>query len=188
MTRPSCIPALALIVAASLATGCGPFRNDALRVKQERSALLAQPFTPDGLTESEQNYLTYNCPGDPNVVPDYDWEFNGTGYYSVCPSKSNLADILVHGRTRLGGAVCVFAAEVAANGQVFAKPNVAKQGEPWVQCANPSADGLKLSFGEGIYYNSVFIVDAADVKQMSLCIQGGVYEYCPKNYSFGRFR
>ncbi len=186
MTRFSNI--LALVLCATAVTSCGPFRNDGFRVKTERNALVVEPLTPNGLEESYENSLKYTCPSAPNVVPDYDWEINGTGYFAVCPSKSNLADILIHGQSRLRGAVCVFAAEIASNGQVFAKPNVAKAGEPWVQCQLPGQDGLKLSFGEGVYYNAAFIVDAADVKQMSLCLQGGVYEYCPKNYSFGRFR
>jgi hypothetical protein len=176
-----------LFVALTL-TACGnAYRTTPLHAKQEVAALATAPTTPDGLTESDRNALTYACPDKPNVVPDYDYDFTGTGYFTVCPSKSNLADILVHGSSHSGGAICVFPALIAANGQVFAKPDLDKAGAPWAQCTAPDVDGIHLTFSQ-ISYNAAFIVDSTDLEQMSLCIQGGQYQYCPKNYSFGRFR
>jgi hypothetical protein len=170
------------------ATGCGnTFKHNQLKADQIK-ALTAQAFTPDGLNESERNALTFNCPAQPNVVPDYDREFNGTSFYTLCPSRNNLSDVLIHGNSRLGGAVCVFPAQIASNGQVFAKPDVNKgDGSPWVQCVGADVDGIHLTF-PGIAWNAAFIVDAADLTQMSLCIQGGIYSYCPSHYSFGSFR
>jgi len=179
---------LFLFFFAGAITACGNMVNHPQVTGTEVAALTVQPFTPDGLNESATNAAAYTCPGSPNVVPDYDWAFNGTGYYTVCPSKSNLSDILVHGTPVAGTGVCIFPAEIAANGQVFAKPDVTKaDGSPWVQCVQPGADGVHASF-PGINWNAAFIVDVADVQQMGLCIQGGIYSYCPKNYSFGAFR
>jgi hypothetical protein len=180
---------LSILAFGAALCACGNNPHMQLPVYSLQAApLTAQPFTPDGLNESDQNALTYNCPSQANVVPDYDWDFNGTGYYTVCPSKNNLSDILVHGNAPIQGPICVFPAQIASNGQVFAKPDVNKNdGSPWVQCLSPGNDGVHMSF-TGISWNAAFIVDAADVQQMSLCIQGGIYMYCPKHYSFGSFR
>lgn len=179
---------LFILFVAMAVAGCGnTYRPNVIRAK-EISALTAQAYTANGLNESDRNVQTFTCPSQANVVPDYDWEFNGTGFYTVCPSKLNLSDILVHGNSHLGGAVCVFPVQIASNGAVFAKPDVNKaDGSAWVQCATPDVDGIHLSF-PGISWNAAFIVDAVDVKQMNLCIQGGIYSCCPKHYAFGSFR
>ena len=176
------------IILACALTACSNMVKPHKITGPEIAALTAQPSTLNGLNESDQNAATYNCPASANVVPDYDWNFNSTGYFTVCPSKANLTDILVHGSAPVAGPVCVFPAEIASNGQVFAKPDVNKaDGSPWVQCLTPTADGIHATF-PGISWNAVFIVAAQDVRQMSLCLQGGVYSYCPRNYSFGSFR
>jgi hypothetical protein len=179
---------LFLIVSAIALSACANTVKPNIVMGTQVAALTQQPFTAGGLNESDANAAAYNCPSSANVVPDYDWLFNGTGYYQVCPSKSNLSDILVHGTPPAAGPVCIFPAEIASNGQVYAKPDVNKNdGSPWVQCITPGVDGVHASF-PGISWNAAFIVAGQDVQQMSLCIQGGIYSYCPKNYSFGSFR
>src|SRR6185503_18236575 len=152
---------LLLIFVAFAVSACANTYHPYTMKAKEVAALSTQPFTPDGLNESDRNAQTFNCPSASNVNPDYDWEFNGTGFFTVCPSRLNPADILVHGSTRTGGSgtVCVFPAQIAANGQVFAKPDVNKNdGSPWVQCLAPEVDGVHMSF-PGISWNAAFIVD-----------------------------
>jgi hypothetical protein len=169
-------------------TACANTVHRSVVTGNENSALTAQPFMPDGLNESAADAAAFNCPDQPNVVPDYDWNFNGTGSFTVCPSNSNLSDVLVSGTSVVAGPVCIFPAQITSSGTVVAEqnPNNAN-GTPWVQCVTPGDDGVHASF-PGINWNAAFIVDAQDVTQMSLCIQGGIYSYCPKNYSFGSFR
>lgn len=136
---------------------------------------------PDSLELTSQ----YHCPNYPNIMPDYDYELDGTGRYSACYNKSEKSKILIHGKTGKNDTICIFPAQIIDSKHVYAKPDT-QTGGPWHQCVPISSTGVFADF-PNIEYNGLFIVESDDESQMSRCLIGGNYYNCPP-YSFGRFR
>lgn len=152
------------------------------------------PETPGGksgtvsalTTDSPKDDPDFNCPQEPNVVPNYDWDLNGTGFFRVCESKKDLMNILIHGKTSRSNVICIFPAEVVNQKSIFTKPDLIT-GAPLSQCVEATEEGIYAKF-EGIKFNAVFIVEKPDQLQMENCLFGGVSPLCPQYYSFGKFR
>lgn len=163
-------------------TGCGnilkPYVPRAPEGSYGRSPASVRPSTGG----SPQGYA---CPDSPNVVPDYDYERDGTGQFSVCHNRDSQADILVHGSISQGTSICIFPAQVIDDQHIYVKPDV-QTGLPWSQCVEVTDQGAYARF-EGISWNAAFIVESIHKSQMQSCLFGGNYYGCPR-YSFGRFR
>ena len=152
-----------------------------------------------GITSfSDSNHATdsdagFDCPIHNNIVPDYDYALDGTGFYKVCKNRDIAVKIRVHGTAPASGKICVFPVEFAANGQPRTLSDPKNNGLAKVDCAdvNQTKSGLDFTF-ELYKFNGVIIVDQNDVFQMSACappLGRGTPDatQCPKNFSLGQF-
>ena len=172
--------ALSALMLGALASGCGQIINTHQDVApgtsyQHISLTHSTPPMDDG----------YQCPQKDNVVPDYDYQFDGTGFFKVCVNPISNYLIKIHGSTPSGGAICVFPAQIVDSRHTFTKPD--NIGAPMFTCYEINKTGIVADF-EKTNFNAAFIVDEKDREQMQYCLMGGNYFACPKNYSFGRFR
>lgn len=160
-------------------TGCGKLSN---------RYVARAPSSSYNVSSSSYTVATnsdYACPDSPNVVPDYDQLHDGSGYFTVCPSRAQKSDVLVHGEIAAGSQVCIFPAQVIDDAHIYVKPDL-QTGLPWVQCTDVAETGIYGSF-PGINWNAAFIVSNLEKDQMRSCLATGNYYACP-SYSFGRFR
>ncbi len=127
----------------------------------------------------------YTCTGAKNVKPDYDWDFNGSGFYQVCGHKSDASKALLLPVVSTSGRVCVFPAQAYEGRKVYVKPGLDTL--PIVKCSEVSSAGLPLQFSN-MTYNAVFVVAEADKNAMQACLFAGNYYACPRNWSYGTFR
>jgi hypothetical protein len=167
---------IALFLFAIALTGCG--RHDVMRVPQLDG--YAYTGTPTSGTNSD-----YRCVNEPNVLPDYDWDLDGSGRYTVCPSTKAFSDILIHGSTSYGNEICVFPAQYIDDSHIYTKPTLSGTG-PISACVQGTPNGAYASF-QGVNYNAVFIVEKRDYQQMMECLIQRNYYFCP-SFSFGTFR
>ena len=193
--RTSCLGILVTAFLVMGAAGCG---NNLQPTVQTALAETYEPTDPlqngynngvDPITgDTQTNVTNYACPTSKNVTPDYDWQMNGTGYYTVCPARANTAGILVHGTPVDKSAImCIFPA-AASDPSTITVPRDSSTGLPVFQCVQASSSGSYATFASTISYNAVFIVDEEDVTSMQSCLSLADYYLCPKNYSFGLFR
>ncbi|MCC7441100.1 MAG: hypothetical protein IT285_05690 [Bdellovibrionales bacterium] len=143
----------------------------------------------------------FQCPGAPNVLPNYDFNLDGTEFWEVCHHPEELPRIRISGATVNAPVVCVYPVEINdENGSISLKKDAATQ-TLIKKCVTASvSDGYytktyydfydkDLSFS-GILYNAVFIVKQTNTAQMEVCLDGPLganVNFCPP-YSFGRFR
>src|SRR5262249_30566162 len=125
------------------------------------------------------------CPQSANVIPDYDTNLNGTDLFTVCTSKQNNYDLLIHGTTESSPTICIYPATYADATHIYYKPDV-QTGGPLVTCVAAQSGGDKVSFN-GINYNYVFIVEQPYEDQMTTCLTTMSYEQCP-HFSAGQIR
>jgi hypothetical protein len=137
----------------------------------------------------------FSCPDSANVVPDYDYELDGSGYYRVCHHRTNPADVKFTGRTAATNVVCMFPAQYLDGQHIYAKPDVdGGTNAPWYKCQEIQTDasgttstGIRMTF-PGISWNAAFIVEGyAAATEMQRCLAQNNYYACP-HYSFGIFR
>ncbi len=173
---------LILAMLFGLATsGCGNPYAKPYRLKLESMELVG--VDPDsGAGDSDPKYA---CPKESNVKPDWEWSLDGSGYYTVCPSRTVYADILVHGHTSLSNRICIFPVEYVDDRNIFTKPDLATGG-PMHVCVNTADRGVYATFA-GVKYNGAFIVEAPFRDQMYACLVQKQAGLCPR-YSFGIFR
>ena len=185
-----------LLATVTVAGGCGNdlSKRDLMASKDSIASnrnILDPVNGLDPITgDSESNLSNYVCGSEANIKPDYDWNFNGTGFYTACPARANDTDILVHGRASSGTAtetLCFFPAQYYSQTRVIWQPETPQAPFPMVRCVANGATGAYFSFA-GTHYNSGFIVPLADAAQMRSCLTEGNYYHCPRNYSFGVFR
>lgn len=185
---------LAVIVTAAF-SGCGNNLQAQVTTASAESYSPPDPLQAgfnngiDPITgDTEANVTNYACPVSANVTPNYDWQLNGTGYYTVCPARANSTDILIHGQpVDLGSILCIFPANAADPNDVSVARD-ATTGLPLFQCVQITSTGAYASFASSVTYNSTFIVDMEDVYSMQTCLAQANSYMCPKNYSFGLFR
>lgn len=146
---------------------------------------LENSYQLNASTSADTDSLEYHCPANPNIIPDYDYQLDGTGRYSACYHKTEKSKILIHGKTGQNDTICIFPAQIIDSKHVYTKPDT-QTGGPWHQCVSISNSGVFADF-PNIEYNGLFIVESNDELQMSRCLIGGNYYSCP-TYSFGRFR
>lgn len=127
----------------------------------------------------------FQCPSNPNVLPEYDQHLDGTGQYTACASTASTADLLLHGQTVSSTAICVYPAQYVDATHIFTKPDPST-GAPIYSCQEISPDGVKVSF-PSVNYNMVFVVEQPNRQAMSNCLITHDYTSCPV-YSYGRFR
>jgi hypothetical protein len=172
---------------AALVTGCGNLDASRYRAPSDSYGSVQASLDPLGTASSglDKNFL---CPSTANVVPDYDRDFDGSGFYRVCPSTISPYDVLIHGRTHASDTICVIPAEYIDATHVYLKPLV-QGGQPQVSCLNAaqSAGAGVLATFPATRYNAVFIVESQYKDAMMACLPGGNYLFCPP-YSFGKFR
>jgi hypothetical protein len=179
--------ALALSAALITTSSCVNLHNGKVQVPMEIYG--SQPLL-GGVDDPE-----FSCPSSPNVVPDYDYDLDGSGYYNVCYHRTSQADIKFTGRTASSNVVCVFPAEYVNATNIFVKPDVdAGTNAPWYQCREltgspdgATSSGVRMSF-PGIRWNAAFIVEGTQAAlEMQRCLAQNNYYACPR-YSFGIFR
>jgi hypothetical protein len=126
------------------------------------------------------------CQTDQAVTPEYDSSLDGSGYFSVCPSSSNPAGIVVFGEPLDSNKrICVFPAEVVSTGGIY--PKIDGNGFPMLKCGENQSAGQGFVF-ERTSYNALFVVPYQDRNAMQICLATGNYFNCPKSYSYGKFR
>lgn len=177
--RKLALAAVALLLPLS---GCGDlrYRNGTFAPAE------SQGRTGQGLLGATDSLGagTFACPSSPNVVPDYDWAFDGSGFYQVCPHLSSASSMLIAGDTGASATVCAFPANYVSESELYTKPDAT--GGPQYKCFSVPQGGGQLTFEE-TNFNSVFIVAKADRSQMTKCLMARNFHYCPA-YSFGLFR
>lgn len=169
---------LAITLAIAL-VGCGRLTPGQLRVS-------ASTWNPGSSTVSDPD-SDYNCPSGNNVVPEYDWSRDGSGQFQVCASKTNLDDILIHGKTASETQICVFPAQYQDSLHVYVKPDPKQPDLAWSTCVDTANAAQVILTFQDANYNAVFIVENSARSQMTSCLMQGNSQLCP-SYSFGKFR
>jgi hypothetical protein len=137
-----------------------------------------------GLTDpSEQG--SFSCPVSANVTPHYDWNLDGTDFFTVCTSKDSAYDLIIHGKTHDSSTVCVYPLQYYSSSQIVWKADA--QGFPMVKCQEISGagNGIAVTFDK-TNFNALIIVEGPDSDQMRLCLTNNNVP-CP-HYSYGKFR
>ena len=184
--KTTSIKLLSLLLAASAMTlgGCGNFSNSRRVIAPEST------YNPQGTVNEYSAALSdtsYDCPLYPNVTPDYDYDFDGSGHYTICKSRETQETVQIQGRTSLSDTICVFPTQYVNEDNSFWKPDP-YNGGPLSTCTTVNdTEGVYLTFA-GITFNAVFVVDKSYRMQMATCLAAGNYNLCPKYYSYGRFR
>ena len=171
-------------------TGCSNVIGPRYDRAPEDSYMIRSSASSSGLEFGSNDPYSdenYNCPTSPNVVPDYDYLFDGSGQYRVCKKKDSDSDILIHGRTSLSNSICIFPAHFVDVTTVYTRPDPMAPALPWFKCFQIAEAGIFASF-PNTSFNAVFIVERGAEYQMRDCLKnGGNYYTCP-SYSFGKFR
>jgi hypothetical protein len=174
----------ALIIIASTtitASACGLPPTDLERIQNDAHVSAA---TAAAASDSYKQEGEYSCPLQANIQPDYDWELDGSGYYTACTHKSSSYSIKLHGKTSGAGTICVFPAQYIDDEHIVLKQD--EIGAPMYRCMKTNTDGLIFTFDK-TNFNALFIVEGQDLQQMRMCLVGGKYSQCP-HYSYGIFR
>ena len=168
-------------LAASLATGCGNVGPHAGTTLQPLSGAAAgtSPVQMASLTNVPSNYA---CPAQPNVVPTYDWTFDGTGDFTVCRDNGSLYSIFILGSVSTSPTVCVFPVQHVTATRLVYKLDV--NGQPMYQCANTEQEGIEMTFNL-TNFDGVFIVAAQDKNSMIACFMSPGTVNCP-HYAQGK--
>jgi len=183
--RKGASTALATLALLSITTACGNI--NAMRPLAPRESYDPTLFSSSGATSAVSvGDSTFSCPYQFNITPDYDWELDGTGFYSACPSTKNQVDVLVRGETAdPKGKVCVFPGEYVSESQFFLKPDL-RTGSFLYQCMSPGGAGGTVTF-PATKYNALIIVDARNLAGMLSCLPTRNWGNCPA-FSHGKFR
>jgi hypothetical protein len=137
---------------------------------------------------SSSGTITYDCPEQNNVHPDWDWMLDGTGHFRVCTQRGSQAGLKVHGMTRWSTQICVIPAlSIGQSLNIFMNSSGVVH-----SCGFPDSNGYRPSFS-GINYNSVFVVEQQFIQQMQYCLASANYGSCPSQngsayFSFGAIR
>ena len=143
----------------------------------------------------------YSCPVQSNVVPNYDWNLNGTDFFTACIKKDSSKDYWIYGHSNNNTKVCVIPVSDQQGSQSstpttvagilpYNDPSVtAVSGAPWQvvlnHCAQAGDLGFEANFGN-MAYNGFFIVAQADLDQMQHCLFYQDYNVCPREFSYGK--
>ncbi|MBC7690507.1 MAG: hypothetical protein H7222_01950 [Methylotenera sp.] len=175
--RMTALTALGFI--AILSTGCGNIGASTRNSANAYGVNLEQAELSGGTSEVGD----YSCPAAANVKPDYDWKFDGTGSFTVCPGKTSTYKIWIEGIISGTEKVCVFPIQFVDATRFVWKLNAV--GKPMFNCdVTPSWSGTEVNF-DLTQYNAVMIVPSADQAKMSSCLIN--HTNCPV-YAQGRFR
>ena len=188
-----------LFVLAGAISGCGTLNNGgdpyAVASNSALSTTLGLPTNSNNPSLSSSGSGGFNCPALDvnNVVPDYNFNNNGTGFFQVCTEAANPAALLIKGigATSTNDQICVFPAETSGGGTDYQQTSwvPGTSGLPLYQCGPASLQqGTMLSFPSGTVFNAAFIVDAGQANQMFECLQTDNPANCPQQYSYGEFR
>jgi hypothetical protein len=134
---------------------------------------------------SPETDISGTCRYEDVIVPDHDTWLDGSGYYSICPSSSNLTSVTIFGEAPEARQYCVFPAQVVDGGTIY--PRMDRAGAPLVMCSNKAEGGQVFEFDQTTF-NAAFIVPYHDRIQMQACLATGNYHQCPKSFSYGQFR
>ncbi|MEK6704842.1 MAG: hypothetical protein AABZ06_03560, partial [Bdellovibrionota bacterium] len=142
---------LSLAVTAVLITsGCGQISSP----PNVRKASVESYQGLNQLSPSTASNDSYNCPDKSNIVPDYDSELDGSGFYTACINKDSQNSILIHGRTLNSNSICIFPAQYIDQDHVYTKPELLPNGQavgPLSQCVDTADGGIMVNF-ENINY------------------------------------
>jgi hypothetical protein len=159
-------------------TGCGAPNGYRVTAVPQSTGYTFTGTSSDGSSD-------YRCPSSPNVMPNWDRAIDGSGRYTVCPSRTDFANILIHGKTSVSNEICVFPAQYISETNIYTKPAADGTGA-MNACIQATQTGVYASFKE-INYNAVFIVEKRNHQQMVDCLILKNYNFCPE-FSFGVFR
>jgi len=179
---------ITILLGFGMSMGCGSLSAPDGGTRLADNSLFSttgDPPTTDGLDNS---LGTFDCPAEPNVLPDNDMFGDGTGQFTVCQGNTNPFDISISGTTDETKTICVFPAQVLGPQQIFIKRNL-QTGGVLSQCLTAS-DATVATF-PGVEYNAVFITEFTYASQLAFCLNLGDYFFCPKDpgyFSFGQFK
>ncbi len=181
---------------AALLSSCGQMLSGTLPPKVPSASVPGVGYS-GSLVSNETIQGNFVCPIEPNVVPDYDWEIDGSTQYQVCLSQSSTYSILVHGRPSTkekSKKICVFPIEYRDQDHVFIKPDLTRDPEgkiPLSICQKSESqdkEGTVFLFNS-TNFNTVMIIDFRNKEKMEFCLnpkQTNFYN-CPP-FSYGKFR
>jgi hypothetical protein len=176
----------AALLAALIGAGCANHPGARRGVVTTSSG--SEGLTGGGSGSGGGGTITYDCPEENNVHPDWDWMLDGTGHFRVCTQRGSQAGLKVHGMTRWTNQICVIPAiSIGQTLNIFMNSSGVLH-----TCGIPDSNGYRPSF-PGINYNSVFIVEQQFITQMQLCLATANYGACPSQngsayFSFGAIR
>lgn len=135
----------------------------------------------------------YTCSAEPNVIPNYDWDFDGTGFYTVCRSKTKLEELKVYGLAANSKSICMFPIVYGFGNQadsisIYRDPKKVSTVDPasdvFDYCFEAKEDGAVIQGFGTLSYNAVFVVEKQDEDEMKQCLHLEAYALCPR-YAFG---
>jgi hypothetical protein len=138
--------------------------------------------------------LAEQCSEAPNVVSTGMSESIYNEYHACDISNGSTAGVKIFGEDQTTKTVCIFPAN-QNNGQAtvfLMNPEAAIENAYAVQCVSVNSNsGTTMAF-PNLTFNSVYVVDQADVQSMAECLSSGELSACAANngfsYSFGQFR
>lgn len=175
-----------------LNTGCGVALGPRAPRAVAKASYQGGYWNPDSLLSESEAQGEFECPTQPNVIPKYDWDIDGTNRYRVCESPTSTANLLIFGipsGAEESNMICVFPLQYIDRTHVFVKPDIARGGALFQCVKADQASGANVSF-TATNFNMVLIVESKDLELAQECLnpfKGVDFTACP-HYSYGRFR
>jgi hypothetical protein len=193
MKKISIIEAGILVGCAALVTSCAQGNPTLVGSNYSSISGVTNGNTSGSLSSNVEGQ--YRCPASDqyNVVPNYNYNNNGTGYFQVCVDSSSTSDVLVNGKGSAlpNDAICVFPVESTNTGTATEQTDwiPGPNGVPLAQCMTAGGLSANTVFNfAGVTWNAAFIVDATQQQQMIECLYYDDPSMCPQQYSYGKFR
>jgi len=205
---------LGVIISSLMMSGCinlnakpGSIKAGKNSDAQTSAASTSQYFEYNSATENQ----TELCPASPNVVPYYDFDFDGTNHYSVCRAKGGTdasnGKYSIHGTpskaatSRVVCAVPIFYVDEEVLHQFKTQPSLAVK--PYHYFSNTSqyddditnvpvycddaSDSLAEVFFTGVEFNYMMVFEKRYETQIRTCLVTGNFASCSR-YAFGAIR
>lgn len=175
---------------AALLLGCGS------TVSTKTYSYLPSASFPDSVNDYSFAQLAdirgdFVCPNTANVVPNFDLEMDGSGYYKVCYHKTLSDTLFIVGdvsQSEKEKQVYVFPIQFVDKYTIWLKPDVNKKSVAFEQ-AQVNDDGFEVKFNL-TDFNSVIIVESQYIDKMRACLltkPKPSFNLCPP-FSFGKFK
>lgn len=176
------------VALALMASGCGNTIVAPERVKATQTTSTATSSGQGSLFSGNDCVGgAYTCPEKSNVNPNYDFQRDGSGFYTVAYHKEDGTKLHVRGEAHYSNGICIYPM-MSNNGRI----------EPWYdntsgaaysQCVRVNDDkGVFVTLPGGIEPNYLIIVEEKFDAMLRNYFATGSYPLMPNEYSRGSIK